>query len=238
MFSNFSRGWDSLSTNQKMMVIIVGALVLYGIASSGGQGMFGNLLNPGRLIALALIVFVALPVHEYAHAAMAVRLGDPTPRLQGRLTLNPIPHIDPVGAILIFFAGFGWAKPVQWNPRNIEGDIKTASILIAIVGPLSNLLMAIIALIFSTNFSDGMLAGTFGFFVYINVLLFVFNMIPVPPLDGSHILFALWPGDTYMLRAQLSQFGMLVIFAVIFFIPTIITGPTEFIISLMARLVY
>ena len=170
------------------------------------------------LLAGAVIIFIAFPVHEFAHAATAVALGDDTPRLQGRYTLNPLVHIDLMGAILIMVVGFGWAKPVQWNPNRINIDRRLGSILVAISGPLSNLLLAILGFVVLRLYPS---SGQFLFsflrnFIVINVSLFVFNLIPVPPLDGSHVLFALLPGDTYQLRAQLSQYGFLILFAVLF----------------------
>lgn len=217
-------GWRSLSTTQMLMIAGVGALLAYWLFTRGA-----SFLDPAWLMAAAAIVFIALPLHEFAHAATAVALGDDTPKLQGRLTLNPLVHIDPMGAILIFVAGFGWAKPVMWNPRNIDINPKMGAILVAIAGPLTNLALAMVGvLLIRTKLVDGGMGLQFLFsFVQINVLLFVFNMIPIPPLDGSHVLFALLPGDTFRLRAQMAQYGMLVIFAVIFFVPGVIQAPTS-----------
>lgn len=214
-----------------------GLLLLYGFLS--GSGIFRNLTDPGYLTAVALIVFVTFPIHEYAHAAMAVRLGDNTPVYQGRYTLNPLAHIDPFGAILLLFSGFGWAKPVQWQPRNVNIDPRIASILVALAGPISNLVLAVITLILVSSFlpSSEFIDQMAGRFVYINVLLFVFNMIPVPPLDGSHVLFALLPGDLYQVRVVLSQFGMLIILVLIFSVPSVITGPTVAIMQTLAALI-
>lgn len=217
--------WNLLTTNQKIAVAVIGLLVLYGLAIGIGGGGF---LSPARLVAVLLIIFVALPVHEFAHAAVAVALGDDTPKRQGRYTLNPLPHIDPMGAILIALTGFGWAKPVQWNPRNIDIDPRWGSILVSLAGPLSNLVMAVITVVL---LRVGLLSGSFAvqfgwFFVQINVLLFVFNLLPIPPLDGSHVLFALLPGDTLRLRWQLSQYGFLLLMVVIFFVPQVVRVPT------------
>lgn len=218
---NIGAWWNSLTTNQKIVVGAIGLLLLYGVATS-------NFLSPGRLLAVAIIVFVAFPVHEFAHAAVAVWLGDETPRRQGRYTLNPLVHIDPFGAILILLAGFGWAKPVEWNPRNINVDPRLGSILVSLAGPVSNLIMAALALAIggSEFFGNGFLSTTLQFFVSINVLLFVFNLLPIPPLDGSHVLFALLPGDTFSLQMMLRQYGFLILLAVIFFVPQIIQVPT------------
>ena len=114
-----------------------------------------------------------------------------------------------MGSILILIAGFGWAKPVQWNPRNITIDPKLGAILVAMAGPLSNLVLAVIGVILlRLGFGAVSQLRTFlQFFIIINVYLFIFNLIPIPPLDGSHVLFALLPGDTFNLRVQLSQYG-------------------------------
>jgi Zn-dependent protease len=159
-------------------------------------------------------------------------LGDPTPRIQGRVTLNPLAHLDPVGALLILLTGFGWARPVMWNPRNITVNPRLGAVLVAAAGPLTNLLLAIfsMAILGWSMTAGGMsptLQGFLRWFAYINVLLAVFNLIPIPPLDGSHILFSLLPGDLWRLRAQLSQFGMLIVFAVVLLFPTLIRAPTS-----------
>ena len=235
MFSNFfGGGWRSLSRTQMIVLVGIVALLAYWLLSRGS-----GFLNPAWLMAATAIVFIALPLHEYAHAAMAVALGDNTPKLQGRLTLNPLVHIDPMGAILIYVAGFGWAKPVMWNPRNIDVSPRVGAVLVAIAGPLTNLALAIVSvLLISTGLVDRGIGLQFLYsFVQINVLLFVFNMIPVPPLDGSHVLFAFFPGDSYRLQAQLSQYGMLIIFAVIFFMPALIQVPTSVIVNALFGLV-
>lgn len=229
--SLFAR-WNTLSSGQKIAVAVVGALVVYWVFTSIGSGF----LSPAHLLAAAAVLLLALPVHELAHAATAVALGDDTPKRMGRYTLNPLVHLDPIGAVLIFLFGFGWAKPVVWNPRNIDIDPRLGSVLVAVAGPLSNLLLASVTLLL---ISFGLLDGPFlvnaAFeFVYINVLLFVFNMLPLPPLDGSHVLFALIPGDTYRLRAMLSQFGLLIVFGVIFLAPGIIQIPTQYLLGVLA----
>lgn len=227
--ASLRKRWQTLSRNQQIAMAVVGALLLYGLLVSGG-----GLLNPARLLAVATIIFVALPVHEFAHAAAAVALGDQTPRRMGRYTLNPLPHIDPLGAILIAFTGFGWAKPVLWNPRNISMDPKLGSIIVSLAGPLSNLLLAAVGAALLRNGIGGDFGQTFlAFFIQINVLLFVFNLIPIPPLDGSHVLFALLPGDNSRLQMQLSQFGFLILMAVIFLAPAVIRVPARFVLELL-----
>ncbi len=236
MYPNSSnRGWNSLSRAQQIGVAVVGALVVFGLLS--GVGSIGRLGDPQWILAVAAIVFIAFPVHEMAHAAMAVALGDPTPRLQGRFTLNPLAHIDPIGAVLILFTGFGWAKPVQWNPRNVTIDVRLAVILVALAGPVSNLILAALALFFLDKTSVEMVSNFLQSFAFINVLLFVFNLIPVPPLDGSHVLFALLPDSTYDLQMTLQRYGFLLLMVVIFMGGSFITRIVYSIMLLLYGLV-
>ncbi len=237
MFDSLRYRWNTLTQGQKIFIGVLGALVVMGLLTSLGSG--GRLTNPAWLLAAAGIILLALPVHEFAHAFVAVQLGDPTPRYQGRYTLNPLRHIDPVGAVLIALVGFGWAKPVQWNPRNVTIEPRLASILVSVAGPLSNLLLAFLSLLIWQLLGGGgdMLATFLTIFATINVLLFVFNLLPIPPLDGSHVLFALLPGDTRRLQFYLMQYGMLIVFAIVFIAPGLIRGPASLIMSLLINMV-
>ena len=228
------RGWNALSRTQQIVIGIVGIVVVYALLSGGGS--LGRMGDPLWLVAVAVIILVALPVHEMAHAAMAVQLGDETPRLQGRYTFNPIAHIDPFGALLILFTGFGWAKPVQWNPNNIDVDIRVGTILVAAAGPVSNLVLAAVGA-FLVPFADyAMLERFLTFFVWINTLLFVFNLIPIPPLDGSHILFALLPGDNFEVRMFLGRFGFIILIGTIYLGGGFITGMASQVVGWLFRI--
>lgn len=139
-------------------------------------------------------IILGLTVHEFSHAWVALRSGDTTSKEQGRITLNPLKHIDLIGFIFLIVAGFGWAKPVQFNEENLRR--KTDVIKIALAGPLSNALLAMLLsliYVFGTNhynaFSSNTVYELFYYAIYINWGLFIFNLIPVPPLDGSHLLF-------------------------------------------------
>ncbi len=184
----------------------------------------------GARLLWALTVIPALVVgftlHEYAHAWMAVRLGDDTPKWHGRLTLNPLKHLDPIGTLLVFVAFVGWAKPVVWNPSRLRVSRRLGTILVAAAGPLANLLLAIVGAILLRTLipllypaSSGILAGALDIlvtFVVFNVLLFVFNLIPLPPLDGFAVLSNLAPPSWYPYIQTLSQYGTLILIVLLF----------------------
>ncbi len=185
------------------------------------------------ILSAALVIFLTLPIHEYAHARTAVKLGDPTPRYQGRLTLNPFAHIDYFGSLLILLVGFGWAKPVQINARNFKNP-KGGMAITALAGPLSNLLMALISLLLFNlvyflwprsivHFWGTLALSLFSYLASINISLAVFNLIPIPPLDGSRILTAILPDRIYYKIMQYEQIIMIALFALVFF--GFLSGP-------------
>lgn len=165
-----------------------------------------------EILALVPAIMLALTVHEYAHGWVAYRLGDNTAQRAGRLTLNPVAHVDWLGLLLLFVAGFGWAKPVPVNPSNLRGNVKHSMLLVALAGPLSNLILAIAAALILGLVglpSDFWLLLLYQL-IYINVVLAIFNLIPIPPLDGSKILAGLLPGRQEWL-ITLEQYGVLVL---------------------------
>lgn len=169
------------------------------------------------------VVFCILPLHEYAHALVATKLGDQTARLSGRLTINPFAHLDIIGAVMIFLVGFGYAKPVPVNPRNFKNPKKGMAIT-AVAGPLSNILMAVVFLILYHTvllFDKTVITSSIAYFLFfaasINIGLAVFNLIPIPPLDGSRILQLLIPSKYYFKFAQYERYIVLVVFGLIIF---------------------
>ena len=188
------------SFDRRILYIILALMVVSTLSNYSTGGLLSMLYTvPGVLIALTF--------HEFAHAFAADKLGDDTPRRQGRLTLNPLAHMDPVGSILLLFAGFGWGKPVEINPRNFNRDITVdkANAIVSFAGPLMNFILAII---FSLIYAAIFRFGDAGFFntqaggilltivfsaILTNVGLGVFNLIPLPPLDGSKILMNFLP---------------------------------------------
>lgn len=180
------------------------------------------------------ILVVSIVIHEVSHGAVAYWLGDPTAKYAGRLTLNPIPHIDPVGSILLplimSLSGIGiigWAKPVPYNPYNLR-DQRYGPGLVAVAGPLSNLTVAIFFGIFiralsAADFGSPIFFSFLQYIIFINVLLAIFNLVPIPPLDGSKVLFAFLPDSAYRIKAALEQYGVfLLIFFIFFLFPLII----------------
>lgn len=185
------------------------------------------------IIYIAILLF-SVVVHEVSHGAIANMLGDPTARLMGRLTLNPIPHIDPIGSVVVplllmlpvLFGGpafiFGWAKPVPYNPFNLRYK-RWGGAMVASAGPASNLILALVfglALRFMPALENPAFLGltaVFTIIVYLNLLLAIFNLVPIPPLDGSKFLFAAFPNIPYQVKFFLEKNGFIVLLLFIFF---------------------
>lgn len=176
------------------------------------NGQFDFFLILSYLCSAVVVVFISSPVHEYAHAMTAVKLGDPTPKYTGRTTLNPLAHIDYIGALLIFLFGFGWAKPVQVNPRYFKNPKRDMAVT-ALAGPVSNVLLGFVFYVFYRLLGYAPSTAPIyyvTFFclqvVYINITLAVFNLIPIPPLDGSRLLSACLSDRTYYRLMQYERY--------------------------------
>jgi len=194
-------------------------------------------------IAIMLVpALLAIILHEVAHGYIAERFGDPTARLLGRLTLNPLKHLDPIGTIAIFVFGFGWARPVPVNSGNFRHP-RRDMIWVALAGPATNLLLAVLSalllrgvgLLDQSSFGDSQAYSQFttpvkmmaGFSLYINILLGVFNLIPLPPLDGGRVLTGILPERLAVLVGKLDPFGFVLILFLVFFtdVWSLVLGP-------------
>jgi Zn-dependent protease len=187
-------------------------------------------LDMATLIARAVTLMIAFTIHELAHALSADYLGDDTPRRMGRISLNPIVHLDPIGTLMLLVAGFGWAKPVLVNPYQMRGDPRRNMAIVALAGPVSNIFMAVLA---SIPFRLGLFDFTFrssstiipsvdfllASFLWINIILAVFNMIPVGPLDGLKVLRGVLPRQMSGFLDPLEQYGMIILLLAIFALP-------------------
>jgi Zn-dependent protease len=177
-----------------------------------------------KAMVIAVMLLIAFPIHEFAHALAAYRLGDGTAKLMGRLTLDPRAHFDPTGGVLLAISvlftnfGFGWAKPTPYNPMNLRGG-RWGEAIVSAAGPISNFALAVAAAIplryiDATGMDVPMVAAFLLFFVQINLVLMVFNLIPIPPLDGSKVLFAfLDPRTVWQVRPLLEQYGLVILLA-------------------------
>lgn len=230
----------NFNLDRKFLYVILGILVLMSLAS--------YISNPQELLQLVLTlpgVIIALTFHEFAHAWMANKMGDDTPRNQGRLNLNPLSHIDPFGFAMLIFAHFGWGKPVEINPRNFNRKMSMSAqeALVAVAGPIMNIIIAIILTIIEFSiytFSPAFIYTRVGFIIMImiemaivvNIGLGVFNLVPLPPLDGSKVLMHFLPYNAKMWFTN-NQNIFYMIFLIIW-----ITGIVSYIISPVINVVY
>ena len=179
--------------DRRTIYIVVAAVLVLGLFSMGTEGIMGMLMSlPG--------VIIAITFHEFAHAWTAYKLGDNTPMYQGRLNLNPLSHIDPIGLVMLIVAHFGWGKPVQINPNNFNGkySLSASEAIVSVAGPLANFIVAILfAIIYALLIKFMVINDTINviiqYIIILNIGLGVFNLIPIPPLDGSKILMHFLP---------------------------------------------
>jgi Zn-dependent protease len=185
-----------------------------------------------NLVLMAPALLLAVTVHELAHALVADRLGDPTARRAGRITLNPLPHIDPLGALAFVLAGFGWAKPVPVNAANLKRPRRDMA-WVAVAGPLSNFVVAFLGLValalahrgLEAPFLADPIRGVLRYVYSFNLGLAIFNLIPLPPLDGGHFLPYLLPRASWRTLAQLEQYGPFIL------ILLVVSGGTRYIVG-------
>lgn len=193
------------------------------------------------LLSRAFVLFACLPVHELAHAYTAYKLGDNTAKNHGRLTFNPLAQINPIGTIMIFLFGIGYATPVPINPANFKNPKKGMAIT-ALAGPVSNLVMAFVSVFlayiagsFSSNRLVVLVALFFYYSAMVNCTLAVFNLIPIPPLDGSRVLSAFLPDDKYFSIMRYERYIMIIFMAVLF--SGVFNGLISGLSTLMMRLI-
>jgi Zn-dependent protease len=190
--------------------------------------LFDIISNPSLVISRLITLVIALTVHEFAHAWTATQFGDDTPRLNGRLTLNPLAHLDPIGSLLLLVARFGWAKPVPVNPYALQRRSSAALMWVSLAGPLSNFLMAMLAAIpFRLGWEFINSAGPqssflpsasqfLGEFLYINLALMLFNLIPIAPLDGEKIAEYFLPPPMSRILENIRPYGPIILALAVF----------------------
>ena len=188
-------------------------------------------LDLPTLIARVITLVLAFTIHEFAHAWSADQLGDDTPRLNGRLTLNPLAHLDPLGSLMLIVAGFGWAKPVPINPFVLESRRPYGTMLVAAAGPFSNLIMAVMASIpiqmglIDISTPSGAIFPSLGAvvanFIFINLILMLFNMVPIFPLDGEKVLVYFLPSPAKESLLGIRPYGPFLLMGLLFLGPMI-----------------
>lgn len=198
---------------------------------------------------IIIILIMSVVIHEVSHGYAALALGDSTAKYEGRLTLNPFSHLDPVGSVLIpligYFAGgfiIGWAKPVPFNPYNLKNQ-RWGEALVAVAGPLSNISLAIIfgmSLRFlpQYGFMNQAFFGLLSFVVMINIVLAIFNLIPIPPLDGSKILSAFLPYKWQGFMQSLERYGLILVFVFIFLFWQVMSPIVSFLFSFITGIAF
>lgn len=198
---------------------------------------------------VAITLMVAFTFHEFSHAYVAYKFGDPTAKKQGRLTLNPFQHLDPIGTLLIFIAGFGWARPVPVNSNYFKKP-RLAGVLVSVAGPLSNLILASLGFVIWFSINKAATAASIpvnvaeflDLFIQLNIVLFIFNLLPFPPLDGYRIVEDLAPRNLRAKMTQVETYGSLIFLILVitplsqftiqpifsYIVPSVLTGMNQF----------
>ena len=204
---------------------------------------FGSSIT--SIIATLLAVLLAITFHETAHGFVAYKLGDPTAKNQGRLTLTPLAHLDPVGALMMFIAGFGWSKPVPVNPFFFNGDRTKGMMLVSVAGPVTNLLLSFIAYFIYAAGGGFVTVPFLNVFltqmIVLNIYLAIFTLIPVPPLDGSKILAGFLPrAAAYKYLTTVEQYGFIILLVLIVFNITdmILVPIANFVLNLFSMILF
>lgn len=226
--------------DKRIIYLILGIFLIKSLIDGGQSNMLALLLTlPG--------IFIAITFHEFAHAYVAYKLGDQTPKMQGRINLNPLKHIDPIGFVFLIIAGFGWGKPVQIDSRNFNGkySISKAEAIVSAAGPIANFIMAFVFIIIFHIMQILIIKGIVPISqtvyiiiaiiestAFINVALGIFNLIPLPPLDGSKILMHFLPG-----KSKQWFYNNQTIFYIIF-LAIFITGFSRIIVTPIFNVVY
>lgn len=199
-----------------------------------------------NLMVRIFVIFCVLPIHEFAHAFVAHRLGDDTARLKGRMTINPLAHVDPIGALMIILGGFGYAKAVPVNIRNFKKR-KPYMAITALAGPVSNIIMSVIFMFLALLVQVKIGVGSDGGLLYnivvflmtaaqINISLAVFNLLPIPPLDGSRIFSLIVPDKYYYTIMQYERYIVYGVLALVLF--GVLDGPISFLSGILFNLIY
>jgi len=223
-------------------LLLIGLLfLLYAWFSGGLVAEIRNAAaDPLAFVAFVVAIVLGITVHEFMHAYTATRLGDDTARLLGRLSLNPMAHLDPFGSLLIVLAGFGYGKPVPFNESRLRNSLGVSAV--ALAGPFANLVLAALCAIPLRFGGADLLEGTYDLFLFQivkwNCVLAVFNLLPIPPLDGANVVYGLLPPQQKYTWRNFQQYGPMLLLLLLFFgarfLSTVVFGPAQFLIRLLA----
>ena len=209
-------GLSRLSPVQILVLAAIGIIAF-------GTPLQDLVRNPVAFVALLVGLVVGITVHEASHATVAVALGDPTPRLMGRVSLNPLRHLDPIGSLMILIAHFGWGRPVMFDPSQLRTDPRLGSALVALAGPVSNIVVALAAVILLRVGPElpATASQVLQAVLFINVALAAFNLLPIPPLDGFGFVENLLPKPMAQALAPIVPYGPIILLALVFLGPVL-----------------